>query len=551
MKYLRKNNVTKRKLTKSRIKGGGQCQSGNCINNRANNMPNNMPNNDNDDDADYGNVNFGEENENDTEDAFEDEDADVNDDDANDSYNSNEKWSIREYKQWIKEGSPVNTTVKRLKLRYFIPITPEIKNLSNLEEMYLYELEFDKFMSFPEPICQLKNLRILHIFGLLSSLPDSIGNLTNLEKLNVEHNKLTSLPDSIGNLINLKKLLLSNNTLTGLPDSICDLKNLIVLGLEMNWLASLPNNFGNLTNLTELYLGSNELASLPNNFGNLTKLTELYLDSNNLSSLPESISQLENLDAAHLNSNNFSIFPKVICQITNLNSLYLTHNKLTNIPKEIGNLRGLFILNCSKNKLIELPEEIGNLTRLSFLNLFDNRLSNLPKTINNLVNLRGLFLEENPWTQEIQYTDFPNLRDSCKENLNKLNEKIREEAPIRRNETALALLDARQKPIPYEASSEVNPNSRSSQMPNYIKNLVKPPKINRLPEDIVEKILRDYAGYAPTKTTRLYSNILSQSKENARKAATDKTLLKGGKRSRKRSKKTLRRKTLKRRTNKQ
>ena len=37
----------------------------------------------------------------------------------------------------------------------------------------------------------------------LTSLPASIGNLTNLEKLYLDENKLTSLPESIGNLKNL------------------------------------------------------------------------------------------------------------------------------------------------------------------------------------------------------------------------------------------------------------------------------------------------------------------------------------------------------------
>ena len=44
-------------------------------------------------------------------------------------------------------------------------------------------------------------------------LPESIGNLTNLTRLDLSLNGLTSLPESIGNLTNLTDLMLNGNTL--------------------------------------------------------------------------------------------------------------------------------------------------------------------------------------------------------------------------------------------------------------------------------------------------------------------------------------------------
>jgi Leucine-rich repeat (LRR) protein len=94
-------------------------------------------------------------------------------------------------------------------------------------------------------------------------LPDSIGNLINLQELDLENNQLSSLPDSIGNLINLQSLDLENNQLSSLPDSIGNLINLHKLDLSSNQFSSLPDSIGNLINLQQLYLSSNKLESLP------------------------------------------------------------------------------------------------------------------------------------------------------------------------------------------------------------------------------------------------------------------------------------------------
>ena len=78
-----------------------------------------------------------------------------------------------------------------------------------------------------------------------TSLPENIGSLCNLTKLNLHSNKLTSLPNSIGNLSNLTHLNLSHNKLVKLPESMGNLSNLTHLGLNNNQLMSLPESIGN------------------------------------------------------------------------------------------------------------------------------------------------------------------------------------------------------------------------------------------------------------------------------------------------------------------
>ena len=79
----------------------------------------------------------------------------------------------------------------------------------------------------PESIGQLTQLEKLVLGGWskdsqnqLTGLPDEIANLTQLQELNLSYNQFIGLPDAIANLTQLKELDLSENQLTGLPDAI-------------------------------------------------------------------------------------------------------------------------------------------------------------------------------------------------------------------------------------------------------------------------------------------------------------------------------------------
>ena len=51
----------------------------------------------------------------------------------------------------------------------------------------------------------------------LTALPASLGQLTNLQQLDVTGNALATLPNDPGNLLQLKKLYLDDNALIALP----------------------------------------------------------------------------------------------------------------------------------------------------------------------------------------------------------------------------------------------------------------------------------------------------------------------------------------------
>ncbi|MEM6452631.1 MAG: COR domain-containing protein [Cyanobacteria bacterium P01_D01_bin.105] len=145
----------------------------------------------------------------------------------------------------------------------------------------------------------------------LITLPESIGNLSNLTSLNLSDKQLTTLPESIGNLSNLTSLNLHINQLTTLPESIGNLSNLTSLDLSGNQLTTLPESIGNLSNLTSLDLTSNQLQEFPESIGNLQSLKELKATKNQLVSLPLSLVNLEQLSMLTISSNKLDLPPEI------------------------------------------------------------------------------------------------------------------------------------------------------------------------------------------------------------------------------------------------
>ena len=145
----------------------------------------------------------------------------------------------------------------------------------------------------------------LRLSGLgLKQLPESVGQLTQLQQLLLQGNQLTQLPESIGKLTQLTWLSLDFNQLTQLPESIGNLTQLKALEIDSNQLTQLPEFIGNLIQIRTLDLDNNQLTQLPDSIGNLTQLSRLYLSDNQLTQLPESIVNLTKLEDLYLNGNS-------------------------------------------------------------------------------------------------------------------------------------------------------------------------------------------------------------------------------------------------------
>ena len=250
-------------------------------------------------------------------------------------------------------------------------LPPELGDLANLDVLDLrYNHLWDEI---PPELGNLANLRFLSLLhnDLTGEIPPELEDLANLGSLDLGWNALTgAIPSELGNLANLEDLILFHNALTGeLPPELGDLANLEDLILNSNALTgAIPPELGNLTNLETLWLGVNELSGpIPPELGDLANLKDLWLDRNDLS----------------------GVIPMELGDLANLELLWLARNDLSGaIPPELGNLANLVNLYLGDNDLSgPIPPELGGLDKLEYLGLGGNELGAFPQTFLNLRNL--------------------------------------------------------------------------------------------------------------------------------------------------------------------
>lgn len=135
------------------------------------------------------------------------------------------------------------------------------------------------------------------------------------------------------NWIAQEDIILSSNDLDWLPDTITNLSNVERLFLDNNQLTTLPDNFGELRNLKELHLKNNFIEELPESFGNLS-IYYLDLSDNLIENFPESIKSLNKLSFLDLSNNNISFIPEYLSEMQSLKYLKLKDNKLSEEEKD-------------------------------------------------------------------------------------------------------------------------------------------------------------------------------------------------------------------------
>ena len=216
-----------------------------------------------------------------------------------------------------------------------------------------------------------------------------------LETLAVGDNQFAGLPDWIGDLTSLTRIDLNDCRLEAVPEWLVGLRRLTQLFLDNNRLTRIPEWLGDLRELTILRLDNNRLETLPESLAKLDNLTRLDLDRNQLTEVPEWISGLDGLTRLDISKNNFAALPAWLGDLADLENLYLSKCKLREVPIWIKSLSRLAELDLANNLLVELPEWLGTKEFITSLDLSENQLAAIPSTLRDLGRLRSLNLSDN------------------------------------------------------------------------------------------------------------------------------------------------------------
>ena len=280
----------------------------------------------------------------------------------------------------------------------------------------------------PPSIGQLTNLQELRLaHNLITEVPAFIGQqLTSLTNLGMMNNLISEIPSSIGGrLTALWRLSVQNNRITAIPSAIGAIKTLNVLEIGgQNLIRPLPISLGELTSLERLRLAHSAISSAPSSLGRLTGLKRLWIQGNLFASVPSFIQQLTGLTILSLARNPLKEIPSFVGRLAGLQTLYLNNCSLSAIPLALGHLTGLRVaLELSDNSLISVPSFIGRLTNLESLDFHNNKISVVSSSLGRLTKLKELWLQNNALTTAIpsvltasRSSASPNLRLSLEAN---------------------------------------------------------------------------------------------------------------------------------------
>ena len=213
----------------------------------------------------------------------------------------------------------------------------------------------------------------------LTELPESIGQLTQLQELGLSSNQLTALPETLGQLTQLRELNLVRNQLTTLPEWMGQLTQLEVLIIGHNQITILPEVLGEMTGLRRLLLNGLRLRKVPSCISNLKNLERLDISGIEISSVPDWLGDLSTLKDIGLGDgevgNNLDKFPECIKRLVNLEVIWATHCNLESLPIWLGNFKNLQNLILSQNRLTDIPVSVAKLEHLESLGLDGNPLN--------------------------------------------------------------------------------------------------------------------------------------------------------------------------------
>jgi len=175
------------------------------------------------------------------------------------------------------------------------------------------------------------------------------------------------LPRNKEDLLEITDLNISSNQLIYLPDSIGQLKNLEKLKISSSHLKQIPETIGQLTGLTQLTLNCESLEYFPDTFESWIQLRELTFTSDKIKQFPKLLAHLTHLRMVDFPIQLIDQVPINIIEGYFDNGLWIKSIPFTMLYKPLADYYrlsdvGFFVIDdgWSEKSLIDLKYKIGS-----------------------------------------------------------------------------------------------------------------------------------------------------------------------------------------------
>ncbi|KAI4147342.1 MAG: hypothetical protein LQ340_005598 [Diploschistes diacapsis] len=250
------------------------------------------------------------------------------------------------------------------------------------------------------PTAIFAGLEVLDMHGnQLKNVPLSLGRLSHLTFLNLSRNQLGSDSlETIARILSLRELRLAENSLKGaVPDCIGNMENLESLDLHGNAITEISGSFGKLSKLRHLNVSSNQLSGLPMEAIFDLPIIEINASRNRLSGslLPANIPQVPFLQNLDISMNALLMLSDIRVDFPSLRSLNIANNRVAALP-DMTAWQKLTSLNAEENKISEIPAGFTSLKNLTRADFGNNSLLQLDDGIGSMDGLATLNIQNNP-----------------------------------------------------------------------------------------------------------------------------------------------------------
>lgn len=296
----------------------------------------------------------------------------------------------------------------------FVVVPMEVGSLELLKELREWEVSIGC-------LTKLEVLCMDHC--ALSEWPKQLERLIHLNKLDLSRNEITSISENISSNVSLREVNMSYNYLYHFPTEIYSLKleklnlsynriahlaihdekrqysirkHLTLLDISHNELQELGSQLGLFYRLITLNASHNIVANIHDSISSLLYLTSLDLSHNLLNKLPSALRTCSALIDLNLSYNRFESFPLVLNSLTSLKHLNLSYNSIvTVLDDSIQNFVVLQTLDLSYNQLTKIPDSISYLQQIQDLDLSSNKILAICDSLGSLTTLKQLYLSAN------------------------------------------------------------------------------------------------------------------------------------------------------------